>query len=116
MRIQLYILLEQVFIFKQHKIKHQKAILEFYKKQPLILGAAVERCSGSMSCIKLSCLQLYLTGVFENFRHILLTCSRKFIKILKVGKIFRCVTSFHQYFFVSHKLLLCSIRNIIKTP
>ena len=48
---------------------------------------------------KLSGLQLYFTGVFENFCHFFLTSSKKFIKILKVGKIFRWVT-FYQHFFV----------------
>ena len=47
---------------------------------------------------KLSDLQLYLTGVFEDIGHIFLTCPKKIIKILKIGKIFRCVT-FYQYFF-----------------
>ena len=56
-----------------------------------------------MSGSKLSGLQLYFTGVFEDFGHIFLTRSKKFPKILKVGKIFRCVTSFYQYFFVRGK-------------
>ena len=71
-----------------------------YKKQPLILGAAVKRCSGS----KLSGLQLYFTGVFEDFGHIFPTFSKKFTKILKEGKIFPCVTLFSYYFFVSDKI------------
>ena len=58
-----------------------------YKKQSLILGAAIERCFRSVWC---SGLQLYFRGVFEDFGHILLTCSKKFINILELGKIFRC--------------------------
>ena len=63
------------------------------------MGTAVERCSGG----KLSGLRLYFMGAFEDFAHIFLTCSEKIIKILKLGKIFRFVTSFYQYFFVSDK-------------
>ena len=69
-------------------------------KKLLILGAALERCSGS----ELTGLQLYFTGVFEDFGHIFPTCSKIFTKILKVGKIFRCVTSPYQHFFVSGKI------------
>ena len=58
-----------------------------YKKQSLILGAAIERCFRSVWC---SGLQLYFRGVFEDFGHILLTCSKKFINILELGNIFRC--------------------------
>ena len=66
-----------------------------------------------MSGSKPSDLQLYFTGVYEDFVHIFLTCSKTFIKILKVGKIFWCVTSFHQYFFVTIKLIaVTSITNI----
>ena len=50
-----------------------------------------------MSGSKLSDQQLYFAGVFEDFSHIFLTCSKKIIKILKVGKIFRCVT-FYKLF------------------
>ena len=70
------------------------AKFEFYKKQLLILGAALEICGG---------LQLYFTGVYEDFGHFFLNCSKNFLKIVKVGKIFRCVTSLYQYFFVSDK-------------
>ena len=63
------------------------ARFEFYKKQQLILEAAVERCSGS----KLSGKQLYFTSVFEDIGNIFKTCSKKFTKILKVGKVFRCL-------------------------
>ena len=76
------------------------ARFEFYKKQPLILGAVVERYPGS----NLSRLQLYFTGVFEDFGHIFLTCSKKFTKVLTVGMIFRCVISFYQHSFVSEKI------------
>ena len=41
-------LLENFKIFKHyHKSKIKGARFEFYKKQPLILGAAVDKCSGS---------------------------------------------------------------------
>ena len=59
--------------------------MTFYKKQPLILGAAVERCSGS----ERSDLQFYFTGVFEEFGHVFPIFSKKSTKIFKVGKIFR---------------------------
>ena len=69
------------------------------------MGAAVERFSGSfLFGSKLSDLQLYFTGVFEDFGHIFLIRSKKSIKILKVGKIFRCVTSLYQYFFIYDKI------------
>ena len=51
---------------------------------------------------KLSDLQFYFTGAFEDFGHIFLTCSKKIIKIVKVGKIFQCVT-FYQYFLINDK-------------
>ena len=57
-----------------------------------------------MSQSKLLGLQLYFTGIFEDFGHIFLICSKKSIKILKVRKIFRYVTPFYQYFFVSDKI------------
>ena len=63
------------------------ARFEFYKKQQLILGAAVEKCSRS----KLSGKQLYFTSVFDDIGNIFQTCSKKFTKILKVGKVFRCL-------------------------
>ena len=45
---------------------------------------------------KLSGLQLYFTSIFEEFGHIFPTCSEKFnTKILIVGKMFPCVTSFY---------------------
>ena len=50
-----------------------------------------------MSGSKLSDQQLYFAGVFEDFGHIFLTCSKKIIKIWKVGKIFGCVT-FYKLF------------------
>ena len=64
------------------------------------MGAAIERCSGS----RLSSLRLDFTAVFEDFGHIFPPCSNKFTKMLKGGKIFRCVTSFYQHFFVSDKI------------
>ena len=76
------------------------ARFEIYKKQPIILGAAVERCSGS----KLPGLQLYFMDVFDDSGHIFPTCSKESIKILKVGKNFRCVISFCQYFLVTDKI------------
>ena len=48
----------------------------------------------------LSDLQLYFTGVSEDVGHIFLTCSKKIIRILKIGNFFRCVT-FYQYFFIN---------------
>ena len=56
-----------------------------------------------MSGSKLWGMQLYFTDVFEDFGNIFLTCFKKFSKILKVRKIFRCVISFYQYFFVNDK-------------
>ena len=70
------------------------------KKQPFILGAAVQRCSGSI----LSGRELYFIDVFEDFGHIFPICSKAFTQNLKVGKIFRCVTSFYQHFFVGDKI------------
>ena len=67
-----------------HKSNFRRPRFEFFKKQPHIFGAAVERCFGS----KLSGLQLYFTGAFEDFGHIFPTCFQEFTKILKVGKIF----------------------------
>ena len=78
----------------------KEARFKFDKKQPFILGAAVQRCSGS----KLSGRELYFIGVFEDFGHIFPTCSKAFTKNLKVGKIFCCVTSFYQHFFVGDKI------------
>ena len=55
---------------------------------------------------KLSCLQLLyerFSLFYKDFDHIFLTCSEKFINISKLWKIFRCATSFYQYFFVSDK-------------
>ena len=51
---------------------------------------------------KLSDLQLYFKGIFEDFGHTFLTCSKEIIRILKVGKVFQCVT-FYQYFFMNDK-------------
>ena len=78
-------------------IKYQRSKISILQEAAIVLGAAVERCSGS----KVLGLQLYFTGVFEDFGHIFTTCSKKFTKILKLGKIFRYVTSFYQHFFVS---------------
>ena len=55
-----------------------------------------------MSGSKLSDLQLYFAGVFEGLGHIFLICFKKIIKILKIRKIFRCVT-FYEYLFVNDK-------------
>ena len=55
-----------------------------------------------MSGSKLSDLQLNFTGVFEGLGHIFLICFKKIMKILKIRKIFRCVT-FYQYLFVNDK-------------
>ena len=87
--------------------KTSGARFEFYKKPPLILGAAVQRCSGSI-WIEVNChacnftLQAF-SSFYKDFDHIFLTCSEKFINISKLGKIFRCVTSFYQYCFVRDK-------------
>ena len=55
-----------------------------------------------MSGCKLSDQQLYFARAFDDFGHIFLTCSKKIIKIAKVGKIFQCVT-FYQYFLINDK-------------
>ena len=76
---------EHFYIFKHNfKLNIKRVIFEFYKKQPLILVAAVEKGSGT----KVLGLQLYqkmnsFTSVFEDSGHI----------FMKVGKIFRCVRS-----------------------
>ena len=44
-----------------------------------------------MSGSKLTGLQFYFTGFFDDFGHIFLACFKRLIKILKEGKIFRCV-------------------------
>ena len=82
------------------QVKYQGARFEFCKEQLLILGAIVESCFGN----KMSNFQLYFTGVFKDIGSIFPTCSKMFTKILKGGKIFRCVTSFYQYFFASDKI------------
>ena len=51
---------------------------------------------------KLPDLQLYFKYIFEDFRHIYSTYSKKVTRVLKVGKVFRCVT-FYQYFFMNDK-------------
>ena len=56
-----------------------------------------------MSGSKLSGLQVFSKGICKDFGHIFLICSKTFIKILKVGKIFQFVISFYQYFFVNDK-------------
>ena len=90
-------MLKHVYIFKySYKSNTKGTRFELDKKQPLILGAVVERCSGS----KLWTRQLYFTCVSEDFGHIFPTCSKKFTNISKVG----CVTSFYQHFFVSNKI------------
>ena len=88
---------QNIFAFLKFNTNIKRARFEFYEKQILILGATVERYSGSI-CLKVNCQACSFTNVSEDFGHIFLTCSNKFIKILKVGKIFRCVT-FYQYFF-----------------
>ena len=55
-----------------------------------------------ISGIKLSDLQLYFKDIFEDFRHIFSTYSKKVIRVLKAGNVFRCVT-FYQYFFMNDK-------------
>ena len=77
-------------------IKH-RARFEFYEKQLLILGGAIERCPGSL-CLEGNCQTCNFTGVFEDFGHIFLTCSEKITEILKVGKIFRYATDFNFKF------------------
>ena len=94
------------FFNHKHKPNIKGARSEFYKKKSLILGAAMEKCSG----IKLPGLQLNkkwapLTSVFEDFGHIFSTCYKKFNKILKAGKILRCVTSLWILFCKWKKLL-----------
>ena len=67
----------------------KEARFEFYKEQPFISGTGVVKDSGST----LSGPPISFTGVFEDFRHIFLACSKNSTKILKLGKIIRCVTS-----------------------
>ena len=58
-------------VFKHYHKSNIKGVrFEFYKKQPLVLGAAVEVFWKHMTGSKLSGLQLYFTGVFEDFGHI----------------------------------------------
>ena len=89
-------MLEHVFIFKHyHKSDIKGARFEFYKKQPVILVAAVELCSGS----ELSDQQLYFTGVFEDFGHIFRPVLKDVLnfksrKYLLMCNIFLCGSKF----------------------
>ena len=71
-----FIFLEHFYIFKQHKTNIKGARFEFYTKQPLILGVTVERCSGGI-CLDVNCQASNFMGVFEDFGHTFLTCSKK---------------------------------------
>ena len=91
-----YLLLHSAAEQFEFAVSFKGARFEIYKKQSIILGAAIENYFGSI-CLEVNCQACNFTG------HIFLTCFKKFLKILKVGKIFQCVTSFYQYFFVRDK-------------
>ena len=59
-----------------HKSNIKGARFEFYQKQPLILTAAVERCSGN----KLSGLHFYFTGVFEDLSYFFWPALKNLLK------------------------------------
>ena len=82
--------------------KHQRSKISILQEAATYFGSSHGGAFWKhISESKLSGLQLYFAGVFEDFGQIFLTCCKRFIKSLKVGKIFRCVTSFYQHFFVS---------------
>ena len=78
------------------KLNIKGARFEFYKKQQLILGAAVYRCSRSKLSGPATLLYWRFYGFWSNF-------FDWFTKTLKVRKIFWYVT-FYQYFFLSEKI------------
>ena len=79
------------------KLHHEKTLFFSY------FGSCHREVSLKLiSGSKLSDLQLHFKGIFEDFGHTFLTCSKKNIRILKVGKVFRCVI-FSQYFFINDK-------------
>ena len=77
-----------IFIFLNINTNQtSKEKFECYKKQPLILGAAVERCSWNIS-LEVNGQACNFTGVFEDYGHIFLNCSKKSIKILNIRNTF----------------------------
>ena len=84
---------------KKHYFFHRGTKRRFFLIFTMKLSSAVLSFLNAYSALNF--VQRYFTGVFEDFDTIFLACSQKCLKILKVGKIFRCVTSFYQYFFVS---------------
>ena len=60
-------------------------------------GRSYRKCPGIL-CLEVNCQTCTFTGVFEDFGHIFLTCFEKITEILKVGKIFWCVTDFNFKF------------------